>query len=141
LNQLLAEAGFDSWIEKRCEFYWAESLGLPSIPSGDYFRTILIGYFEGSASQRGIAWRCSDYRSLSDFLGIPIDQRTPDHSSWSRVHGRLPLEVHEEVFAFVLGIASKKKLLHVRKVGVDSLPRVTAVRAIVTPTSTTLNTR
>ena len=120
LNELLAEAKFDSWIEERCRPYYAEKLGRPSIPPGVYFRMILVGYFEGIASQRGIAWRCSDSRSLAEFLGIPINETTPDHSSLSRVHGRLPLEVHEEVFVFVLKIAADKKLLKGKTVGVDS---------------------
>ncbi len=120
LNELLAEAKFDEWIEKRCEPFYAAKLGRPSIPPGVYFRMILVGYFEGIASQRGIAWRCSDSRSLAEFLGIPINERTPDHSSLSRVHGRLPLEIHEEVFVFVLRIAADKKLLKGKTVGVDS---------------------
>jgi transposase len=120
LNHLLAEAQFDRWIEKRCESYYAASLGRPSIPPGVYFRMILVGYFEGIASQRGIAWRCSDSRSLADFLGVPINETSPDHSSMTRVHQRLPLEVHEEVFVFVLKIAADKKLLHGKTVAVDS---------------------
>jgi transposase len=120
LNEVLAEAQFDQWIEKRCEPYYAAKLGRPSIPPGVYFRMILVGYFEGIASQRGIAWRCSDSRSLAEFLGYPIDQPTPDHSSMTRVHQRLPLEVHEEVFVFVLKIAADKKLLHGKTVAVDS---------------------
>ena len=120
LNQLLAQAKFDEWIEQRCEPYYSAKLGRPSIPPGVYFRMILVGYFEGIASQRGIAWRCSDSRSLAEFLGVPIDQATPDHSSLSRVHGRLPLEVHEEVFVFVLKMAAEKKLLKGKVVGVDS---------------------
>jgi transposase len=120
LNGLLAQAKFDSWIEERCRPYYAAKLGRPSIPPGVYFRMILIGYFEGIASQRGIAWRCSDSRSLAEFLGIPLNERTPDHSSLSRVHGRLPLELHEEVFVFVLKLAADKKLLKGKTVGVDS---------------------
>jgi transposase len=120
LNELLAEANFDRLIEERCQPYYAEKLGRPSIPPGVYFRMILVGYFEGIASQRGIAWRCSDSRSLAEFLGIPINERTPDHSTLSRVHGRLPLEVHEEMFVFVLKIAAEKKLLKGKTVGVDS---------------------
>jgi transposase len=120
LNHVLAEAQFDSWIENRCESYYAATLGRPSIPPGVYFRMILVGYFEGIASQRGIAWRCSDSRSLADFLGIAADKTTPDHSSMSRVHERLPLEVHEEVFVFVLKIAADKKLLKGKTVAVDS---------------------
>ena len=120
LNELLAEAKFDSWIEERCRPYYAEKLGRPSIPPGVYFRMILVGYFEGIVSQRGIAWRCSDSRSLAEFLGTPINECTPDHSSLSRVHDRLPLEIHEEVFVFVLKIAADKKLLKGKTVGVDS---------------------
>lgn len=120
LNHLLSEVEFDRWIEKRCEPFYAATLGRPSIPPGVYFRMILIGYFEGIASQRGIAWRCSDSRSLAEFLGIAINEQTPDHSSMTRVHQRLPLEVHEEVFVFVLKIAAEKKLLHGKTVAVDS---------------------
>src|ERR1700704_4981651 len=120
LNVLLAKAGFDTWLEKLCAPYYAAKMGRESIPPGVYFRMILVGYFEGISSQRGIAWRCSDSRSLAEFLGIPINETTPDHSSLSRVHGRLPLEVHEEVFVFVLKIAADKKLLHAKTVAVDS---------------------
>ena len=81
---------------------------------------ILVGYFEGISSQRGIAWRCSDSRSLAEFLGVPPDETTPEHSSLSRCHQRLPLEVHERVFVFVLKIADDKKLLKGKTVAVDS---------------------
>src|SRR5208283_4598395 len=111
---------FDHWIEKRCEPYYAATLGRPSIPPGVYFCMILVGYFEGIASQRGIAWRCSDGRSLAEFLGIAANESTPDHSTMTRVHQRLPLEVHEEVFVFVLKVAAEKKLLHGKTVAVDS---------------------
>jgi transposase len=120
LNQVLAEADFDRWIEERCRPYYAAKLGRPSIPPGVYFRMILVGYFEGIASQRGIAWRCSDSRSLAEFLGIPLNKPTPDHSTLSRVSQRLPLEVHEEMFVFVLKIAAEKKLIKGKTVGVDS---------------------
>lgn len=120
LNGVLAEAGFDPWIEERCRPYYAEKLGRPSIPPGTYFRMILVGYFEGIASQRGIAWRCSDSRSLAEFLGIPADKTTPDHSTMSRVSQRLPLEIFEEVFVFVLKIAAEKKLIKGKTVGVDA---------------------
>ena len=120
LNELLAEAEFDSWVEKLCAPYYAEVMGRPSIPPGVYFRMILMGYFEGIGSQRGIAWRCSDSRSLAEFLGVPINQATPDHSSLSRTQQRLPLEIHEQVFIFVLKIAVDKKLVGGKTVAVDS---------------------
>jgi hypothetical protein len=80
LNELLAEAGFDRWMERRCERYYTtqEKRGQPSIPPGVYFRMLLVGYFEGIDSQRGIAWRCADSLSLRQFLGIPLGESTPD---------------------------------------------------------------
>jgi transposase len=116
----LAKAGFDAWLESLCRPYYAEQKGRPSIPPGIYFRMILIGYFEGIASQRGIAWRCCDSRSLAEFLGYGPTEETPDHSSLTRIHQRLPREVHEAMFSFVLALAAEKKLLAGTTVAVDS---------------------
>ncbi len=119
LNQLLAEAEFDAWVEKRCEEFYAKE-GRPSIPPGVYFRMLFVGYFEGLGSQRGIAWRCSDSLSVRTFLGIPLGDSSPEHSSLTRVRKRLPLKVHDEVFQFVLGIAIEKKLVKGKTVAVDA---------------------
>ncbi len=105
LNQLLAEAHFDDWVQRRCQPYYAqdEKRGQPSIPPGLYFRMLFVGYFEGLDRQRGIAWRCADSLSLREFLGIPFNETTPDHSSLTNTRERLPPEVfHEHVFTFVL---------------------------------------
>jgi len=119
LNELLAEAGFDRWVEDLCEPYYA-TVGRSGIPPGVYFRMILAGYFEGISAQRAIAWRCADSLSLKSFLGFGPTAETPHHSSLTNCHQRLPLEVHEEVFQFVLGLAAEKKLLKGLRVGVDA---------------------
>ena len=111
LNQLLAEAGFDAYVEELCRPFYAENVGRRGIPPGTYFRMLFIGYFEGLDSQRGIAWRCSDSRSLQSFLGFLPNEATPDHSSLTVIRQRLPEAVHEQVFAFVLRIAAAKELL------------------------------
>lgn len=135
LNELLEEAAFDRWLEKRCAQYYAqeEKRGQPSIPPGVYFRMLLIGYFEGIDSQRGIAWRCADSLSLRQFLGIPLGYETPDHSTLSNTRKRLPPEVFEEVFQFVLRIAVAKDLVAGKTVGVDStmLEANAAMKSIV----------
>ena len=133
LNTLLAEAKFDEWLEELCAPYYADQKGRPSIPPGVYFRMILVGYFEGISSQRGIAWRCSDSRSLAEFLGVPVQEETPDHSSLSRIHARLPMEVHEAMFVFVLKLAAEKQLLSGKTVAVDStlLEADAAMKSIV----------
>lgn len=133
LNKLLREAGFDEFVEKLCEPYYHDTLGRPGIPPGVYFRMLLVGYFEGLGSQRGIAWRCADSLSLREFLGIPLGEETPDHSSLTRVRDRLPLSVHQQVFSFVLQVAEAKGLLKGKTVGVDAttLEADAAMKSIV----------
>jgi len=133
LNAILREAGFDRWAEDLCQPHYAETLGRPGIPPGTYFRMLLIGYFEGIGSQRGIAWRCSDSLSLRDFLGIGLTEDSPDHSTLSVVRDRLPVEVHHAVFTWVLRLLNEKKLVKGKTVGVDSttLEANAAMKSIV----------
>jgi transposase len=135
LNGLLAEAGFDRWVESRCEQYYQgnDVRGRKSIPPGVYFRMLFVGYFEGIDSQRGIAWRCHDSLAMRQFLGVPLDEGTPDHSTLTNTRQRLPREVFDEVFQFVLKIADEKKLLSGQTVGVDSttLEANAAMKSIV----------
>jgi transposase len=133
LNQLLAQATFDRHVEDLCQPYYAEDLGRESIPPGVYFRMLLVGYFEGIDSQRGIAWRCADSLALRAFLGIPLEQATPDHSSLTKIRQRLPLEVHERVFVFVLQLAQQKRLLRGKTVAIDAttLEASAAMKSII----------
>jgi transposase len=133
LNQLLAEADFDRTVEALCRPHYHTHIGRPSIPPGVYFRMLLVGYFEGIGSQRGIAWRCGDSLSLREFLGSPLTEATPDHSSLTRVRERLPLEVHTAVFQLVLKLAAEKGLLHGKTVAVDAttLEANAAMKSIV----------
>ena len=133
LNQLLAAADFDRTVEKLCRSHYHSHLGRPGIPPGVYFRMLLVGYFEGIGSQRGIAWRCGDSLSLREFLGIPLTAETPDHSSLTRVRDRLPLEVHTTVFQWVLALAAEQGLIQGKTVAVDSttLEANAAMKSIV----------
>ena len=133
LNALLAGADFDRYVEEACKEYYSDDVGRASIPPGVYFRMLFVGYFEELSSQRGIAWRCSDSFSLRAFLGVAWNEATPDHSSLSRIRQRLPLSVHERVFAFVLQVAQEKKLLRGKTVAIDAttLEANAAMKAIV----------
>jgi transposase len=132
VNQLLAEAQFDPWLEKLCRPHYAEQ-GRESIPPGQYFRMLMVGYFEDIGSQRGIAWRCADSLSLKQFLGCAIHEATPEHSSLTRITSRLPLEVYREAFAFVLKLVHEHGLLKGKTLGVDSttLEANAAMKSIV----------
>jgi IS5 family transposase len=96
---------------------------------------LLVGYFEGIDSQRGIAWRCADSLSLRRFLFLETRDEAPDHSSLTNTRNRLPVELFEQVFAFVLNLARVQKLLQEGPltVGVDSttLEANAAMKAIV----------
>lgn len=133
LNRLLDEHGFDRFVERRCERFYAKTMGRPSITPGVYFRMLLIGYFEGIDSERGIAWRSADSLALRAFLGYSLDQRTPDHSSLSVIRGRLPIETHRGIFQWVLRVLAKSGLLKGKTIGIDAttLEANAALRSIV----------
>ena len=123
---------FDRFAEDLCQPFYAAA-GRPGIPPGVYFRMLLIGYFEGIDSERGIAWRCDDSRTLREFLGCSMTQATPDHSSLSRIRGRIDLETHRAVFAWVLGLVADSGLLKGKTLGIDAttLEANAAMRSIV----------
>lgn len=133
LNRLLDEHGFDRFVQSRCKAFYADTMGRPSIPPGVYFRMLLIGYFEGIDSERGIAWRCADSLGLRQFLGYGLDKRTPDHSSLSVIRGRIDMETHQEVFQWVLKVLAKSGLLKGKTIGIDAttLEANAALRRIV----------
>jgi transposase len=120
LQAVLLESAFDAFVEALCQPYYAPAMGAPSLPPGRYFRMHLVGYFEGIESERGLEWRCADSLSLRDFLGLELRERVPDHSWLSRTRERLPLEVHEAVFAWVLERLAARGLVKGERIGVDA---------------------
>ena len=119
LNELLAEIGFDRQLEEAAAPFYKKT-GRKGLAPGVYFRMILIGYFEDISSQRGIAWRCGDSRSLSRFLGFSPGESTPDHSTLSLTRDRLPMEIHSLAFGLVLQAAEEHGLLKGKTIGVDA---------------------
>lgn len=133
VNEVLRKAEFDTKVEDLCRPFYADGKGRCSLPPGVYFRMLLLGYFEGIDSERGIAWRCADSLALRSFLGFALDESTPDHSSLCRIRQRLSVEVHAAVFQLVLEILSEKGLLPGKTIGVDAttLEANAALRSIV----------
>ena len=132
VNEVLAEAGFDVFVERVCAKYYKDG-GRPGIPPGIYFRMLLIGYFEGLDSQRGIAWRCADSLGLRSFLGISITEATPVHASMTIIRQRLPESVFDQVFVFVLSLLEQQGLLRGKAVAIDAttLEANAAMKSIV----------
>ena len=133
LNEILDKRDFDRRVEHLCRRYYQGPFGRPSIPPGTYFRMLLIGYFEGLDSERGIAWRTADSLSLRKFLSYALDEQTPDHSSVSRTRRLFWLTTHKAVFRWMLKILLEEGLLKGQTVSVDAttLEANAALRSIV----------
>src|SRR5450755_2335922 len=134
LNQILDAHKFDAKVEHLCRKYYKKSpYGRPSLSPGVYFRCLLIGYFEGLDSERGIAWRTADSLSLRKFLGYGLDEATPDHSTISRTRRLYWLTTHKAIFGWVVKLLSEEGLISGRTVSIDgtTLEANAAMKSIV----------
>src|SRR3989441_2572775 len=132
-NRLLEVRGFDELVEQQCVRFYGERMGRPSLAPGRSFRLLLIGYFEGIDSERGIAWRAADSLALRSFLGAGLNEMPPDHSTISRTRRLIDVETHQAVFRWVLQLLAEKGLLRGKTVGIDAttLEANAALRSIV----------
>ena len=133
LNEILDRAKFDTYAERICRKYYAPTMGRPSIAPGVYFRCFLMGYFEGIDSERGIAYRVSDSLCLREFLGLSLEEQTPDHSTLSKTRRLMNLGTHKAVFRWVLKRLATEGLLSGKNLGVDAttLEANAALKSIV----------
>jgi transposase len=133
LNQLLTEHDFDRFVEGKCRRCYAPLLGRRGLPPGIYFRLLLVGYFEGIDSERGIAWRAGDSWSIREFVGIPLHDGAPDHTTISRTRRLIDVETHQQVFAWVLERLAEAGLVKGKRIGIDAttLEANAALRSIV----------
>src|ERR1700730_206653 len=133
LNGVLDDAGFDKFCEEQCRDFYHTKLGRPSLAPGVYFRLLLIGFFEGISSERGIGWRVADSFSLRRFLNYGFDEATPDHVTISRTRRLLDEATHHAVFTFVLTEVARRGMLKGKTIGIDatSLEANAAMRSIV----------
>src|SRR5271165_124929 len=133
LNEVLDNAGFDTFCETNCATFYHDKLGRPSLPPGQYFRVMMIGFFEGLDSERGIAWRLADSLTLRQFLSIGLDENTPDHVTISRTRRLIDGEIHQRIFTWVLERLAQAGLIKGKTIGVDSttLEANAAMKSIV----------
>jgi transposase len=130
---LLAEQGFDDFVETQCQSFYADRLGRPSLVPGRYFRLLLLGYFEGLDSERGIAWRAADSLGVRAFLGLALTDAAPDHSTISRTRRLIDLDTHRAVFTWVLQCLGIAGLVQGKTIAIDAttLEANAALRSIV----------
>jgi transposase len=133
LNGVLEQNGFDDYVERSCSAFYAPTMGRPSLTPGRYFRLLMLGYFEGIDSERGIAWRAADSLSLREFLGLEFDETPAEHSTISRTRRLIDVETHRAVFTWILERLSAAGLVNGETLGVDAttLEANAALRSIV----------
>lgn len=133
LNEILTQNGFDKFVEQICAKFYAPKMGRPGLIPGIYFRLLMVGYFEGLDSERGIAWRTADSLALRTFLGLEITDLPPEHSTISRTRRLIDLETHQAVFTWVLQRIADAGLLKGKTIGIDAttLEANAALRSIV----------
>jgi transposase len=132
LNELLEGEKFDEFCERECAQFYAKNNGRPSLTPGTYFRLLLVGYFEGIDSERGIAWRAADSLGLREFLRIGLDEETPNHSTISRTRRLIDVETHRKVFVWGVSRRQAKNACQAAlKMGVG-LPKPTYRRRLQT---------
>jgi transposase len=133
LNELLAQSDFDRFVEGKCQPFYAAVMGRPGLAPGVYFRLLLVGYFEGIDSERGISWRAGDSLSIREFVGIPLNEGAPDHTTISRTRRLMDLETHRQVFQWVLELLADVGLVKGKRIGIDAttLEANAALRSIV----------
>ena len=133
LNRILEQNGFDEYVEQLCESFYAPTMGRPSLAPGMYFRLLMLGYFEGIDSERGIAWRAADSLSVREFVGLELGEAPADHSTISRTRRLIDVETHRAVFSWILDRLAAAGLVKGETLGVDAttLEANAALRSIV----------
>ncbi len=101
--------------------------------AGHLLPLLLIGYFEGIDSERGIAWRAADSLALRGFLGLGLEETPPDHSTISRTRRLIDLETHRAVFTGCCRCWRRPIWCRGKTIGIDAttLEANAALRSIV----------
>jgi transposase len=133
LNAVLEAHWFDRFAEDQCRTFYAKVMGRPSLRPGQYFRLLLVGYFEGIDSERGIAWRAADSLAVRSFVRLALEEAAPDHTTLSRTRRLIDVETHRAVFTWVQQRLVEVGLLKGKTVAIDAttLEANAAMRSIV----------
>ena len=121
LDETLKSFGFAAQVRQICApAYKQTGTGRPGIDPVVYLKMIMVGFFEDLPSERAIAARCADSMSIRAFLNYELDEKTPDHSSFTVIRQRLGVEVYERIFTLTLQALREHGLLRGKNLGIDS---------------------
>ena len=121
LDETLASFGFAAQVRAICApAYKQTGTGRPGIDPVVYLKMIMVGFFEDLPSERAIAARCADSMSIRAFLNYELDEKTPDHSTFTVIRQRLGLDLYERIFTLTLQALQAHGLLRGKNLGIDS---------------------
>ena len=121
LEETLESFGFAEKVRALCApAYKNTKAGRPGIDPVVYLKMIMIGFFEDLPSERAIAARCADSMSIRAFLNYSLEEKTPDHSTFTIIRQRLGLEIYQQIFTLTLQALREHGLLRGKNLGIDS---------------------
>jgi transposase len=121
LDETLDSFGFADKVRVLCApAYVNTNAGRPGIDPVVYLKMIMVGFFEDLPSERAIAARCADSLSIRSFLNYSLEEKTPDHSTFTVIRQRLGLEIYQQIFTLTLQALREHGLLRGKNLGIDS---------------------
>jgi transposase len=121
LEETLESFGFAAKVRALCASAYDQSgVGRPGIDPVVYLKMIMVGFFEDLPSERAIAARCADSMSIRAFLKYELNEKTPEHSSFTVIRQRLGLNVYGRIFNLTLQALREHGLLRGKNLGIDS---------------------
>lgn len=121
LDETLESFGFAEKVRAICApAYKQNNAGRPGIDPVVYLKMIMIGFFEDLPSERAIAARCADSIAIRSFLNYSLEEKTPDHSTFTVIRQRLGLEIYQQIFTLTLEALREHGLLRGKNLGIDS---------------------
>jgi len=121
LEETLESFGFAAKVRALCApAYDKSGVGRPGIDPVVYLKMIMVGFFEDLPSERAIAARCADSMSIRAFLKYELQEKTPEHSSFTVIRQRLGLEIYERIFRLTLQALREHGLLRGKNLGIDA---------------------
>jgi transposase len=121
LEETLESFGFAAKVRALCApAYDKSGVGRPGIDPVVYLKMIMVGFFEDLPSERAIAARCADSMSIRAFLKYELNEKTPEHSSFTVIRQRLGLKVYECIFTLTLQALRDHGLLRGKNLGIDA---------------------
>lgn len=121
LDETLESFEFAEKVRALCApAYKGGNAGRPGIDPVVYLKMIMVGFFEDLPSERAIAARCADSMSIRAFLNYSLEERTPEHSSFTVIRQRLGVEVYQQIFTLTLQALREHGLLRGKNLGIDS---------------------